>query len=62
MRWYFTAMFIIMMLTDLVIYKYDGSLTLIIITGIIGVLNLLAALIYSAITDIYKDADDMDNM
>lgn len=62
MRWYFTAMFIIMMLVDLVIYKYDGSLTLIIITGIIGVLNLLAALIYSVITDIYKDADDMDNM
>ena len=62
MRWYFTAMFIIMMLIDLVIYKYDGSLTLIIITGIIGVLNLLAALIYNAITEIYKDADDMDNM
>jgi succinate-acetate transporter protein len=62
MRWYFTAMFIIMMLVDLVIYKYDGSLTLIIITGIIGVLNLLAALIYNAITEIYKDADDMDNM
>jgi hypothetical protein len=62
MRWYFTAMFIIMMLIDLVIYKYDGSLALIIITGIIGVLNLLAALIYSVITDIYKDADDMDNM
>ena len=62
MRWYFTAIFIIMMLVDLVIYKYDGSLTLIIITGIIGVLNLLAALIYNAITEIYKDADDMDNM
>lgn len=62
MRWYFTAMFIIMMLIDLVIYKYDGSLALIIITGIIGVLNLLAALIYNAITEIYKDADDMDNM
>ncbi len=62
MRWYFTAMFIIMMLADLVIYRYDGSLTLIIITGIIGVLNLLAALIYNAITEIYKDADDMDNM
>jgi succinate-acetate transporter protein len=62
MRWYFTAMFIIMMLVDLVIYKYDGSLALIIITGIIGVLNLLAALIYNAITEIYKDADDMDNM
>ena len=62
MRWYFTAIFIIMMLVDLVIYKYDGSLALIIITGIIGVLNLLAALIYNAITEIYKDADDMDNM
>ena len=61
MRWYFTTIFIIMMLADLVIYKYDGSLTLIIITGIIGVLNLLAALIYSAITEIYDEADDLDN-
>lgn len=50
-----------MMLADLVIYKYDGSLTLIIITGSIGVLNLLAALIYSAITEIYDEADDLDN-
>lgn len=61
MRRYFTTIFIIMMLADLVIYKYDGSLTLIIITGIIGVLNLLAALIYSAITEIYDEADDLDN-
>lgn len=62
MRWYFTAMFIVIMLLDLVIYKYDGSLGIIIITGIIGVLNLLAALIYTVVTDIYKDADDMDSM
>lgn len=61
MRWYFTAMFIVIMLLDLLIYKYDGSLGIIIITGIIGVLNLLAALIYNAINDIYEDADDMDS-
>jgi succinate-acetate transporter protein len=61
MRWYFTAMSIAILLLDLLIYKYDGSLGIIIITGIIGVLNLLAALVYNAINDIYEDADDIDN-
>jgi succinate-acetate transporter protein len=61
MRAYFTAISIAIILLDLVIYKYDGSMGIIIFTGIIGVLNLLAALFYNIIVDVYNEADDLDN-
>jgi succinate-acetate transporter protein len=61
MRAYFTAVSIAIILLDLVIYKYDGSMGIIIFTGIIGVLNLLAALFYNMIVDVYNEADDLDN-
>ncbi len=61
MRAYFTAISIAIILMDLLIYTYDGSLAIIIITGIIGVLNLLAALFYNMIVDVYNEADDFDS-
>lgn len=61
MRWYFTAVAIGMLLLGLIIYKYEGSLLLIIITAIIGVLNLLAAFFYTAINGIYEEADKIND-
>jgi hypothetical protein len=61
MRAYFTAVSIAIILMDLLIYTYDGSLAIIITTGIIGVLYLLAALFYNMIVDVYNEADDLDN-
>jgi hypothetical protein len=61
MRAYFTAVFIAIILLDLVIYRYDGSMAIIIITGIIGVLNLLAALFYNMIVEVYNEVDDFEN-
>jgi hypothetical protein len=61
MRVYFTAVFIAIILLDLVIYRYDGSMAIIIITGIIGVLNLLAALFYNMIVEVYNEVDDFEN-
>jgi succinate-acetate transporter protein len=61
MRVYFTAVFIAIILLDLVIYRYDGSMAIIIITGIIGVLNLLAALFYNMIVEVYNEVYDFEN-
>lgn len=62
MRSYFFIISIVILLFDFIVYVYNGSFLVIIITGIMAILNLIAAIFYKWIVDVYDEADNLDSL